>query len=663
MKYRLFPSIRLLLLTAIALGILGMPPWFATVKVGAVPLRTLGAPALARHPVSVQALPTGLRAAMRQAQLLPADGWSRQAALTAADGATDDEFGLSVALAADGSTALVGADARNHDTGVAYVFTRSGATWTQQAELTAADGASLDFFGYATALSGDGSTALVGAWGKNVDAGAAYVFVRGASGWSLQAELQGAQDDSFGHAVALAADGSTALVSATARNDATGAVYVFVHDPAGWLQQTVLTASDGTVLDGFGDSVALSGDGTTALIGAWHRNNYTGASYVFVHGGTGWSQQADLTAADKTQRDQFGAAVALSRDGGIALIGADARSTFTGAAYVFAYGGAGWSQQAELRASDKAPNDQFGISVALSGDGTAALIGADIKNNDAGAAYVFAHGVTGWSQQAELTAGTAPQFVGHSVAFSADGTIALAGAYGASQQIGAAYVFSSPGMQIAPVSVVTGWNLIDLPITATSPVSASSVLQSVLQSSGGNLAAIYALHDGAWSQPVMLRRGSPPGGTDFTLQPGVGYLLYSDRAGSYLQTGIVPATQPSCTLAPGWNLVGTSLGATSPISASTVLAEVLQSSGENLAAIYALRDNQWSAPLILPGGSPPAGADFALLPGQGYLLYTDTATSYTPGTAPVVTRRYRPGHSGGGTLPGSARMPPPPRVP
>jgi photosystem II stability/assembly factor-like uncharacterized protein len=218
-------------------------------------------------------------------------------------------------------------------------------------------------------------------------------------------------------------------------------------------------------------------------------------------------------------------------------------------------------------------------------------------------------------------------------------------------------------LQTFGVSATTGWSLIDLPLTSTSPVSASTILQGVLQSSGGTLAAIYALHANQWSAPLMLRRGSAPSGVDFALQPGVGYLLYSNATGTYQQTGMIPAAQPSWTLTAGWNLVGVSLGATAPISASTLLQGVLQSSGGNLATIYALAVNQWSSPMILQRGSAPTGTDFILQPGQGYLLYTDTAVSYTPNTRAVSASRCRRVQSCGGPLPGAGKLPPPPRLP
>lgn len=146
----------------------------------------------------------------------------------------------------------------------------------------------------------------------------------------------------------------------------------------------------------------------------------------------------------------------------------------------------------------------------------------------------------------------------------------------------------------------------------------------MLASSWGNLAAIYELRNNWWSPALIQVSNGAPSGTDFALLPGQGYLLYSDRAGSYRESCGVPAILPTWTLTSGWNLVGISMGGTGPISASTVLAGVQQRSGGNSAAIYALSNNQWSPSLILAGAGAPSGTDFVLQPGQGYLLCTRT---------------------------------------
>jgi hypothetical protein len=246
-------------------------------------------------------------------------------------------------VALSGDIALIGADydtvGANSSQGSAYVFTRSGTSWTQQAHLIASDGAAGDDFGTSVALSGD--MVLVGAFwddvGANADQGSAYVFTYSGSTWTQHAHLiasDGAAGDRFGTSVALSGD--TALISAPAddvgANVDQGSAYVFTHSGSTWTQQAQLTATDGAAGYNFGQaSVALSGD--TALVGVPRK----GSAYVFARSGTSWSQQAQLTASDGTGFKFFGYMVALS--GATALIGAPAddvgANVYQGSAYFY----------------------------------------------------------------------------------------------------------------------------------------------------------------------------------------------------------------------------------------------------------------------------------------------------------------------------------------
>jgi hypothetical protein len=240
--------------------------------------------------------------------------------------------------------------------------------------------------------------------------------------------------------------------------DDAGAQYPLVVDP--FVQQAELTASDGAAGDQFGFSIALSGDGNTAVVGAFghtvNGNVYQGAAYVFTNSGGNWSQQAELSASDGAAGDWFGDSVALSGDGNTAVLGASGHAVngnqIQGAAYVFTNSAGSWSQQAELTASDGVYDDEFGISVALSSDGNTALVGAlfhtvNGNTNYQGAAYVFANSAGSWSQQQELTAsdGAGGDLFGNSVTLSSDGNTALAGApyhtVNGNANQGAAYTF------------------------------------------------------------------------------------------------------------------------------------------------------------------------------------------------------------------------------
>jgi len=262
------------------------------------------------------------------------------------------------------------------------VFTGSGSTWTQRAKLTATGGAPGDRFGYAVALSG--SVAVIGATGSNSNTGAAYVFTGSGSTWTQQAKLtaaDGAAGDYFGYAVALS--GSTALVGAPGKSTSTGAAYVYAGSGSSWPQQAELTAPDPATTAYFGWSVALSG--STALVGAPGNNNYTGTAYVFTGSGSSWPQQAEFTGSGSAQGGKFGISVAIT--GTTAVVGAPLNNGGAGAAYLFTGSASSWPQQAELTAADAATGDHFGNSVTLSG--STAVVGAPGKNSTTGAAYVF----------------------------------------------------------------------------------------------------------------------------------------------------------------------------------------------------------------------------------------------------------------------------------
>jgi hypothetical protein len=233
-------------------------------------------------------------------------------------------------VAISGNTSVVGAYKKSSNTGAAYVFARSGSFWGQQAKLIAADGAPNYDFGFSVAVSG--ASVVVGAMGNASATGAAYVFVRSGTTWAQQAKLtasDGAAYDYFGWSVAIA--GPNAVVGAFRKNSAAGAAYVFVRSSTSWTRQAELTASDAVPFDYFGWSVAISD--STVVVGAQFKNNQTGAAYVFVRLDATWTQQAELTASDGSEGDEFGYSVAIS--GSHALVGAFAKNSSTGTAYVY----------------------------------------------------------------------------------------------------------------------------------------------------------------------------------------------------------------------------------------------------------------------------------------------------------------------------------------
>jgi hypothetical protein len=326
--------------------------------------------------------------------------WTQHQKLTASDAAAGDNFGISVSVSGD--TAVIGAWGDNDggtDSGSAYVFTRSSdGTWTEQAKLTASDAAADDYFGTSVSVSGD--TAVIGAeWDDDggTNSGSAYVFTRSGTTWTEQQKLtasDAAAYDSFGTSVSVSGD--TAVIGAYGDDDGgsrSGSTYVFTRSGTTWTQQAKLTASDAAADDYFGTSVSVSGD--TAVIGAyWDDDGGTssGSAYVFTRSGTTWTEQQKLTASDAVAYDYFGYSVSVSGD--TAVIGAyydDDGGSASGSAYVFTRSLDGtWTQQQKLTASDAAAGDYFGYSVSVSGD--TALIGARLDDGigaDSGSAYVF----------------------------------------------------------------------------------------------------------------------------------------------------------------------------------------------------------------------------------------------------------------------------------
>jgi cysteine-rich repeat protein len=393
-----------------------------------------------------------------------------------------DAIGFRVALSADGSTLAVASelessnakgidgDQANNDakaSGAVYIYVRAGTTWRQEAYVKASNTGVDDRFGTSVALSADGKTLAVGAFGEastatNVDgdqsddhapsAGAAYVYTRGDTAWSQQAYVKAsntAAGQRFGSSVTLSSDGSTLAVGAPGEAADAGATYVFTRSDTTWSPQAFLKAPSAAAGDDFGASIALSADGATLVVGAAGDDASApsaGAVYVFTRDGTSWSPPASVRPSSPAASDHFGISVALSADGATLAAGAEGAARFAGAAYVFTRSGAVWSE-ASVKASNAAAGDRFGLSIALSADGASLAVGAPSEASNAigingdqtndlailsGAVYVFTGSGTSWTQQSYVKASNTGMFdqFGMSVALSSDGMILAIGAPG-----------------------------------------------------------------------------------------------------------------------------------------------------------------------------------------------------------------------------------------
>ena len=331
--------------------------------------------------------------------------WIQQGPALAGSGEIGQgEFGWSVALSADGDVALVGGrsdgDSREGQccaTGAVWVFTRSGSTWTQQAELTDGRVGDTAEFGSSVALSSGGGTALIGARGFG-RAGAAWIFAYTRSGWQRGAELAGrgaSSNADFGESVTLASDGGTALIGGDG-NEGGGAAWVFTRDHSRWLSQGArLTGNEDSTFARFGAAVALSSAGDTALVGAGGEGGEQGVAWIFERSGSTWQRRRKLTGRGERGLGNFGESVALSSNGKTALIGCPMENSSglerVGAAWLFSSSGSSWTLRAKIVAPATSGEDGlFGLSLALSGAGTTALVGVEVDDGGPGTAWVLA---------------------------------------------------------------------------------------------------------------------------------------------------------------------------------------------------------------------------------------------------------------------------------
>jgi hypothetical protein len=352
------------------------------------------------------------------------------------------EQGFSVAVSGDGNTAIVGGFQDNSGDGAAWVYTRAAGVWSQQAKLVGTDAIGHATQGISVALSNDGNTAIVGGSDDNGALGAAWVFTRAAGVWSQQAKLVGtgaigpvAAEQGF--SVAVSGDGNTAIIGGPTDNDFIGAAWVFTRSGGIWSQQAKLVGT-GVLQDeaAQGWSVSLSGDGNTAIVGGQADNSFIGAAWVFTRSGGMWSQQAKLVGTGVVGGVALqGTSVALSGDGNTAIVGGpldNINEDFfagPGAAWVFARSGGMWSQQAKLVGTGIVGGlAAQGNSVSLSGGGNTAIVGGPFDNSGIGAVWVFSRSRGVWSQQDDKLVGTgAAGGLGNSVSLSNDGNTALVG--------------------------------------------------------------------------------------------------------------------------------------------------------------------------------------------------------------------------------------------
>jgi hypothetical protein len=358
--------------------------------------------------------------------------------------------GWSVALSADGKTALVGGYYDNNGAGASWVYTRTGNTWAQQQKLTGTGNTGNAWQGFSVALSADGNTAIVGGVIDASGKGAVWIFTRSGSTWAQQGNKLVGSDIVggawFGKSVALSADGNTALVGGYNDNANAGAGWIFTRSGSTWAQEGTKLVGTGAVgAAGQGHSVSLSADGSIAAIGGAFDDSQKGATWIFTRSGNTWVHQKIVVPGVGAAKQ--GQAVALSADATTLLIGGVNATSNVSNAWVFTRSGSTWTQQGTtIAGSDAVGTPANGTSVTLSADGNTAMMGSVSDNANRGAAWVFTRSANAYTQKGKKlvatgTVGTA-LYMGRTVAISADGTNLLVGADGDASAIGAAWSYA-----------------------------------------------------------------------------------------------------------------------------------------------------------------------------------------------------------------------------
>ena len=374
--------------------------------------------------------------------MIEAVGYFKASNTTAAD-----RFGSSVALDEAGMTFVVGApneDGGANESGAVYVFKREGAIWTFRDRIKALDPQAGALFGTSVALSKDGTILAVGAMSDDdlaQDSGAVYVFVRLDDVWTQVTKIKAnnaGTNDQFGRRIDMSTDGDTIVVSAWNEDSlfegvfngagiasvddsvqSAGAIYVFGRMGNTWPQTAYLKAPVSSQSEYLGTSVAISGNGAVIAAGAYGYGGNAGAIYTYVLTANQWGQ-GDMPTTLPAPNDFLGWSVALDDSGSMLAVGASGMNGI-GAVHTFARVGPDWGEDVVVEAPNSDSGDQFGRSVALSGDGNLLAVGADAEDgssagingelslNDAmsaGAVYLFTRVGAAWSEPVYIKAPT-----------------------------------------------------------------------------------------------------------------------------------------------------------------------------------------------------------------------------------------------------------------
>jgi hypothetical protein len=388
--------------------------------------------------------------------------------LVVADAAGSPLQGISVSISSDGNTAIVGGFRDNNNMGAAWIWMRSRGVWQEGPKLVSADAAGINGQGWSVALSGDGNTAIVGAFDTDkAREGAAWIWARHGGVWTEEAKLVGSGaigNANQGFSVSISADGNTAIVGAP-KDGVAGSAWIWTRSAGVWSQQGAKLIGSGAEGNANqGQSVSLSADGNTAIIGGPSDSNAAGAVWVWTRSEGVWTQQgAKLTgsgAAGNSVGAFQGISTSLSSDGNTAIAGGyfdnsdQSGNSAAGAAWIWTRKGGVWSQQGtKLIGSGAVGNAEQGVSVSLSADGNTAAVGGLADNGNTGATWFWTRRGEVWTQQGTKLVGSVAvgaAYQGRSVSLSGDARTAISGGSGDNNSVGAAWVFASDENILVP---------------------------------------------------------------------------------------------------------------------------------------------------------------------------------------------------------------------
>jgi hypothetical protein len=371
--------------------------------------------------------------------------------------------GTSVAVSANGNTAVIGAPSDNSDRGAVWVFTRTGSNWSSSGVKLVGTGAiGTARQGTSVAVSADGNTIAVGAPGDNDNRGAVWVFTREGGNWSQSGpKITGTGTSSgsrLGISVALSSDGNTLASGAIGYQSYGGAVWIFDRYDNNWIPSGGPIAGIDAIGQAMqGVSVALNADGSVLLSGGHQDNNRRGAVWMFTRADCNWYQYGTkLVGSGGSAQAWQGYSVSLSADGNTALVGGCLDNGLAGSAWVFRRSGSFFQQEGpKLSGSWMTGQSRFGSSVSLSADGNTAVIGGPGDNANKGAMWVFNRNTGEWLQKGGKLNGSGAvgaAMQGTSVSLGATGTTALLGGPADASGRGAFWVYSTnslPSVQTA----------------------------------------------------------------------------------------------------------------------------------------------------------------------------------------------------------------------